>query len=267
MGFRVQGINVRGTDTYLSVPGLKIWIGGDSPADLNSEGRIIGLNDIALGKRYYTTSNRHPVMGENAGFKFVKTQMNPLQERVLCPWNPDYRFMHDGSPFGFFAVMEMVAGDTPAVELFHVFGVSSSANNIGYCCRFRDDSDQWSFRIFNGAGETVLQHFINARNVKNQPELLQHVYKGRDVPGNDSEVYFNKTLISTAETNPSAEFAATDGHTVQAWRSNDQYGGEGRGYLVLFYDWSGYSPEQIDLFRERVQNVIYGIYGSILPTG
>lgn len=257
-------------DNYYSIPGLKLWIGGQSPAMLNSSNEILSMQDMStLEKIYYSANNRRPTLGINGDFKYIKSVSpveNQQQRLVHGITHDDYAFMYNGiGKFGHFSIIDLATDVTyveSPQELFHCFGVSSSATNVGYNCRYRYDTNQWNFRIFNGTN-TSLTHSVN-RNVRNQAELLQHIYRGKDAMGNDSEVYINKTFISSVETSANP-FSTERGVTVQLYRSQDTSGGEGRGYVTLFYDWTEYSNEQIELFRQRVEKLIYEQYRSILP--
>lgn len=270
-GLNIQGFQLDVAENFNSVPGLKIWIDGRYRIQSDGSDLISSVGDLSPGIREYRSSgSSRPELSNADGFNFIKSIRSSGVNQALRDSNTRdgyYNFLHNGSAFGVFTIVDLATANTTAIELFHAFGISSSANNIGYCCRYREDLNWWTFNIFNGAGGVMgssLSHNIT-RDVKNQPELIQHIYKGAGATGNDSEVYVNKTFISSAET--SANPHSTDSTDVlfTLFRSSDDSGGEGRGYLTLGYDWSGKTPTEISAYRTSIQAMIYSIYGTILP--
>lgn len=248
----LSGVVLSGTEDFTSVPGLTLYLDARFNkflVEVSGEEFVSIWNTVSgLNIGFFGLPNRLPKNLEN--FIHAYNTVDPGITRVLRRnAMPDFTFFHSNN-FGLFTICRYnyVSGANPS---FFRNGDTSAAN---YGALMRPSgSNRLQYRMVDGSGVVAAQ--VTSAAVFPPNEIFHVGLVRRALSGSNNLVWYkNESQVST-NTISGGVANSPEGIMSPCEVDNNTIADTWTG-LMLLYDWSGYSQEQIDVFTSRVNSIV-----------
>lgn len=238
-------------DDFSSIPGLKVWL--DARFGVTHENNFISrLKDMSGNEMDFVQANstRRPQWDDE---KYVLVSSG----KWLFNGNyPEFIFMHNGSPFGCYSIVNYALINTGGtVTIFR----SGDNNHNGQQFTISPANNGLAVANTRNGSTTIKQSILSQLNNSGHTNYVgpfpttlacSYVFTGPNIINNQTYRVNNVSDIST-NTRPIEDYATGVGNTGQLGLSASD--NNLRIGVFILYNWTGYSPEQIIAFDNRIK--------------
>ena len=257
-GLVLEGFHLDVAENFISVPGLWTWADGRYRIQVDDNNKIPFAGDLSPQLNNFTqpTANRR-LTHDGMWMKTLAVDAgNPAYLKSFRL--EDFKFMQDGSPFGVYCITNFEnnadsganfnivnAGGSGQTGFMFILAVSGVLQAI-----VRNGST--IVRVSNIGGLYTPGH----ANELTLPGtfVISHVFKGANVVNNQINRLGDLVNITT-DTSLASEYS-TDAAPRFFILHSSQSTKEIKTGLLLIYNWTGYTPTQIDAFDLRIRNLL-----------
>jgi len=246
----------RGDDNFLAVPGLKTWL--DGRYNVVSQSNLVSfVGDLSSEGNNFTqgTSERKPQTEEGKWIKFIG-QSGPIVSLRSSRLN--FNFLHNGSPHGVYGIVKW----TWNVPVTHTFLATTGAQSTGmqFLIQQTVSNGRVSVIIRN---EGVIPRTVAISNLLPtfpneieplEPRVLSQVFLGANISNNQIMRLGDLEVIST-DISTMSEYNTADHESFSIGAASSLTEYENLGVLLI-YDWTGYTPEQVLIFDARIRALL-----------
>jgi hypothetical protein len=265
-----MGYKLITNDTFTSIPGLKTWIDGRYGIQLDISGKILMLTDLSPEKNDFENrrSSRRPLYEDVKWVKFLQT--TPSQPSSLNSVRRDFKFLHNGSPFGMYGIVNFTfpPATTPIGDYgFFQTGGASSTGALQFLFQNTINNGRIVVIVRNNGATVRTISLSNLTNTGNtnytvfpQTCLLSHVFLGANKTNNQI-MRLNNLVSTSTSTIPLSGYSSADHPSFYVGINANEvdYFKVGIG---LIYDWTGYNETQVAAFDLRVRALLTSIQSN-----
>ena len=257
-GLVLEGFHLDVAENFISVPGLWDWSDGRYRIQKDEINRIHLAGDLSPTLNNFTqvADNRKPIHEDG---KWIKSLAVNTSNPCYLKSNrmEDFKFLHDGTPFGVYAIVNF-QGNTGTQNFNLVLSGGSGVTGFIFLVSV---TGILQAIVRNGATIVRSINLAGLYTVGGPNEIVtpntfiaSHVFKGPNLPNNQTNRLDNLVSTST-DTSLAAEYS-TDAainlfinHTTNDTKFL-------KGGLYLFYKWAGKTPTEIDAYDLRIRNLL-----------
>jgi hypothetical protein len=250
-GAYFKGVMVEGARSFASIPGLMMWCEADYGVELDSNNFVVKVadrsgrqNDI-VGSR---PSFRSTLISLGNGFYAIQSTGANVYNVVLNANTKGWEPLAKKGPFGIFSIYS-TNGDG---QYFVAHGVNLTQNQFW----LRVTPTGAVQEIVAGSAWNSVGGLVNLDNSFYAIDLISYGYQNNPT----RRLYLNTNMVAQRATVPydGTETADPNPRILITNSSNIN-----QLVMLLIYDWAGYTPAQIDSFRQQVNAIREEKYGSI----
>jgi hypothetical protein len=250
-GAYFKGVRVEGARSFASIPGLMMWCEADYGVELDSNNFVVKVadrsgrqNDI-VGNR---PSFRSTLISLGNGFYAIQSAGSNVYNIVLNADTKGWQPLAKKGPFGIFSIYSTNGGS----QYFVQHGTNGTQSQFW----LRVSGAGAVNEIVAGSSWNSANGLVNQNNTFYAIDLISYGYQNNPT----RRLYLNTNLVASRATVP---YHGTETADPYPRILTSGTGVINQLVMLLIYDWAGYTPTQIDSFRQQVNAIREEKYGSI----
>jgi hypothetical protein len=255
-----MGLSFKGIDSFTAIPGLKGYWDGRYGVTLTSD-KISLVRDLSSESSDISTNktDNRPAWEND---KWINYQSNGSVFKNLVSARRDYKFLHNGSPFGVYCIanFQWFVGGTN----YRCIETSPNGDSTGCFVRFAASESSGRFQFEVKSGTSVVRsvsigNLLNTGNTNSRvfpnTYTFSHLFLGANKSNNQVLRFDSDSIVvTTTDTSILSEYSQNDHINFTVGRNNTtqifKFG------IVLFYDFTGFNDSQITVFDTRIRALL-----------
>lgn len=271
-----MGLSFKGRTNFQSIPGLTVWVDSALLMNVNESNQIINFHDLSANNYFFIRRGSGPIGRSISGLidltNYVEESTRTPQYTVSPIPTKDFKFLHDGSPYLLYEIRlcKHQVGD-PTTNLLSTTSNSSSPGISMLFTSFTEPAGTflYTIRCRDTDGALILQRtnpVFSTKITTGEPLLFSHKSYGfgSNYGLSEANYYVDRVRVgggnwsSFSNANPNPNTGLLIQHS-NLFKNTEPLKFAIR--MILIYNMTGYTGEQIDFYDSIILNLINETYG------
>lgn len=253
-----MGLSFKGRTNFQSIPGLKGYWDGRFGVSVNTSDEVLSLLDLSSEETTITPPKalNRPILIDN---KWIEYRSSDGEFRTLSSQRRDYRFLHNGSPFGIYGIINFeFVSNTRFIQF------TPNGESTGMFLRFAATESNGRFHLQVQNNNTIVRNVIisnllntgntNYRIFPNTYSFSQLFY-GANKSNNQILRFDSDTITTVSFDSSTIDEYSQDNHTAFNIGRNNNNSSFKIG-IVLIYDFTGFNDIEIATYDLKIRELL-----------